>query len=257
MTYIKSMIIAFSMYSKLPVWQLELEEKDMRYVMGFFPFVGLVLGAIMYLWYIIASHMGLPDISTSLILMVLPVIVTGGIHLDGYMDTSDALNSYADKEKKLAILKDSHIGAFAVIKLFVYYVIYYAAVYCIVQNRNNMLMIVMALTCYMSRIMSGIAAVNLKGARADGMLKSFTSVTDRKRVNIMLIVQLTICMAALCFCNVLCAAAMLLSAIAVMIYYRHMAYKLFGGVTGDLAGYLLCVSELCMIVVLGIISLYI
>ena len=105
--------------------------------------------------------------------------------------------------------------------------------------------------------MSGIAAVNLKGARADGMLQSFTSVTDRKRVNIMLIVQLIICMAALCFCNVLCAAAMLLPAIAVMVYYRHMAYKLFGGVTGDLAGYLLCVSELCMIVVLGIISLYI
>ena len=43
------------------------------------------------------------------------LLVTGGIHMDGYMDTMDALHSYGSREKKLEILKDSHIGAFAVI----------------------------------------------------------------------------------------------------------------------------------------------
>ena len=43
------------------------------------------------------------------------LLVTGGIHLDGFMDTTDARSSYGDREKKLAILKDSHVGAFAVI----------------------------------------------------------------------------------------------------------------------------------------------
>ena len=55
----------------------------------------------------------------------MPVAVTGGIHLDGYADTSDALSSYGDREKKLEILKDSHCGAFAVIRLCSYFVAYF------------------------------------------------------------------------------------------------------------------------------------
>ncbi len=51
MNWIKSLIIAFSMYSKIPMPHLNLEEKDMRYVMGFFPLVGLVLGACQFIWY--------------------------------------------------------------------------------------------------------------------------------------------------------------------------------------------------------------
>lgn len=43
MSVIKSLVIAFSMYSKIPMPHLELEEKDMRYVMGFFPLAGLVM----------------------------------------------------------------------------------------------------------------------------------------------------------------------------------------------------------------------
>ena len=45
MSIIKSLVIAFSMYSKIPMPHLELEEKDMKYVMGFFPLVGLITGA--------------------------------------------------------------------------------------------------------------------------------------------------------------------------------------------------------------------
>lgn len=104
------------------------------------------------------------DISRTLVLIILPVIITGGIHVDGYMDTCDALNSYGDREKKLAILKDSHIGAFAVIKLLVYYVLYFAAAFIVVQKAGNMQIIIMAFTFYLSRIISGLAAVNFRGA---------------------------------------------------------------------------------------------
>lgn len=101
MSVIKSLVIAFSMYSKIPMPHLELEEKDMRYVMGFFPLVGAVTGLIMYVLYKISGYFYVPYISVSLILMILPVVITGGIHLDGYMDTCDARNSYGDVEKSL------------------------------------------------------------------------------------------------------------------------------------------------------------
>jgi len=117
------------MYSKIPMPHLNLEEKDMRYVMGFFPLVGLVLGACQFIWYKLSVFLGVPNVSRALIFLVLPVIVTGGIHVDGYMDTSDAIHSYGDREKKLSILKDSHIGAFAVIRLLVYSAVYFAALF--------------------------------------------------------------------------------------------------------------------------------
>lgn len=49
------------------------------------------------------------------VLILIPVLITGGIHLDGLLDTADALSSYKTKEEKLEILKDSHAGAFAII----------------------------------------------------------------------------------------------------------------------------------------------
>ena len=135
MSIIKSLVIAFSMYSKIPMPHLELDEKDMKYVMGFFPLIGLITGAYVYGWIYAGEILYVPDISRTLVLIILPVIITGGIHVDGYMDTCDALNSYGDREKKLAILKDSHISAFAVIKLLVYYVLYFVTrIYCCAEG---------------------------------------------------------------------------------------------------------------------------
>lgn len=118
----------------------------MKYVMGFFPLIGLITGTLVYGWIYAGEILYVPDISRTLVLIILPVIITGGIHVDGYMDTCDALNSYGDREKKLAILKDSHIGAFAVIKLLVYYVLYFAAAFIVVQKAGNMQIIIMVFT---------------------------------------------------------------------------------------------------------------
>ena len=255
MSIIKSLVIAFSMYSKIPMPHLELDEKDMKYVMGFFPLIGLITGALAYGWIYAGEILYVPDISRTLVLIILPVIITGGIHVDGYMDTCDALNSYGDREKKLAILKDSHIGAFAVIKLLVYYVLYFAAAFIVVQKEGNIQIIIMAFTFYLSRIISGLAAFNFRGARNNGMLHTFTSVTATKRVNIMLVIQLVLCVSCMCMCSIITAAAVAAVAFLVLLYYRHMAYKQFGGVTGDLAGYLLCVSELCMTAAIAVITL--
>ena len=76
MSVIKSLVIAFSMYSKIPMPHLELEEKDMRYVMGFFPLAGLVIGAVIYGWVYISGLLNVPDISRTLVLVVIPVLIT-------------------------------------------------------------------------------------------------------------------------------------------------------------------------------------
>ena len=85
MSVIKSLVIAFSMYSKIPMPHLELEEKDMRYVMGFFPLAGLVIGAVIYGWVYISGLLNVPDISRTLVLVVIPALITGGIHMSNLL----------------------------------------------------------------------------------------------------------------------------------------------------------------------------
>ena len=108
---------------------------------------------------------------------------------------------------------------------------------------------------YLSRILSGFAAVNFRGARKNGMLYTFTSVTDRYRVNALLGIQFVICLVGMGLVDIYKTDAVFLAAGLVLCYYRHMAYKEFGGVTGDLAGYFLCASELCMTVVLACVNI--
>ena len=120
MHIIKAMIIAFSTYSKIPMPQFEWKEEDMRYSMCFFPWVGAVIGALVFAWYRIAQKLGFYEWTYVCIATAIPLLVTGGFHVDGYMDTMDAFHSYQPRERKLEILKDAHIGAFSVIMLAVF-----------------------------------------------------------------------------------------------------------------------------------------
>ena len=127
MTVLQTIAVAFAMFSAVPVPQFDWNEKNMRYSLCAFPLVGVLCGA---LWYVCAS-LPLPAMVRAAGFCLIPVWVTGGIHLDGYADTCDALCSYGDTQKKLDILKDPHCGAFAVIRLCSYFVAYFALCCCV------------------------------------------------------------------------------------------------------------------------------
>ena len=108
MVVLETVCVAFAMFSALPVPRIDWNERNMRYAMAAFPLIGAVIGA---LW-CVCGALPLPDMLRAAGFCLIPVAVTGGIHLDGYADTSDALSSYGDREKKLNILQDPHCGAF-------------------------------------------------------------------------------------------------------------------------------------------------
>ena len=127
----------------------------MKYAMCFFPMVGIVIGVCEYVLgnWILGRDYGV--LFFSVCMTLLPILLTGGIHLDGFMDTSDALASYGDREKKLAILKDSHTGAFAVLGLCIY-LLWSLAMWS--EVRPEMLP-VLAAGAVLSRALSGFSVV--------------------------------------------------------------------------------------------------
>lgn len=117
---LNSLLMAFSLYSRIPVPQAQWNDKSMRYCICFLPLVGAVIGAVQWGMYLVLARLGTGAVLRGAVLTALPILLSGGIHLDGFMDTCDAIHSYGSREKRLEILKDPHIGAFAVIGVLVW-----------------------------------------------------------------------------------------------------------------------------------------
>ena len=184
---LRACIVAFAMYSKVPMPRVEWNETSMKYALCFFPLIGVVIGGLELLYMEVSQIMGYGGVMRSCIMAVIPIIVTGGIHMDGYMDTMDALHSYQEKERKLEILKDVHIGAFAGIMLVSYYLVYVGGLSELNTREEGILL---AIGFILSRTLSGLALVFFPAAKKTGTLYSFAVTADRNRVRFVLILWL-------------------------------------------------------------------
>ena len=158
MRILKSFIIAFSMYSQIPMPQFEWKEEDMKYMLCFFPLVGAVIGLCLYGWEKLCMGMEINGVCRTLVGTAIPLLLTGGIHVDGYMDTMDAFHSYQSRERKIEILKDPHIGAFSVIMLAAYGLLY-AGGYAQLENLTGIKIIGMGFA--LSRCLSAVGFLSL------------------------------------------------------------------------------------------------
>ena len=123
----KSLIIAFAMYSKIPMPRVDWEKKALSWALCWFPLVGAVIGAVLYGWMALARYLGFGPLFFAAFALLIPIALSGGIHLDGFCDTCDALSSHQSRERKLEILKDSHTGAFAIICCGLYLLVFFGA----------------------------------------------------------------------------------------------------------------------------------
>lgn len=225
----------------------EWTDENKSYAMCFFPWIGGVIGLLSYgvfyfsKWFC-ANGGGNYSTFFTIVMILIPVFVTGGIHLDGFLDTQDALSSWQTQERRLEILKDSHAGAFAIISCAVYFLMYIGVYSCLSMRSIG----VIAYSFMLSRTLSGLSVVTFPQARKKGMVADFSENASTKITRTVLCIYLII----LCFmiplnggiCGIVCVGA----AFIVFGYYYHMSIKNFGGVTGDLCGYFLQVCELVM-----------
>lgn len=236
----ESFKIAFAMYSKIPMPASDWSKENMRYAMCFFPMIGAVIGVILCGFYWFSERLLLGDLLSSSIFVLLPVIITGGIHLDGFLDTSDALHSYQPVERKLEILKDPHTGAFAIISSCCYFVLALG----VWSEVNGKLLGILAVGFVLSRSLSGLSIVTFPMAKNSGLAATFSENASKKRVKITMYVYIILCLGGMVVQDLMIGLFCFISAIIVFFYYRHKAIKEFGGITGDLAGYFLQICEL-------------
>lgn len=252
MRLIKAFIIAFSMYSKIPMPQFQWKDEDMKYILCFFPWVGAVIGGCIWLWAMLCERFGVNLLCRTLGGAIIPVLITGGFHVDGFMDTMDAFHSYQLRERKLEILKDSHIGAFAVIMLGLYGMIYLAA-FSGIQDKK--LLGIICAGFFLARCLSGISVVSFPLAKKDGLLYLFANNAQKKIVTVSLYFQGAICIGFMLWQS-LYGGIVVLAAMAAFAYYYYRCKKELGGITGDTAGYFVLICEGSMMVTATLINVF-
>ncbi|MBM6738151.1 MULTISPECIES: adenosylcobinamide-GDP ribazoletransferase [Clostridia] len=250
MRQVNSFLVAFSMYSRIPVPQPDWERSSMDYVMCYFPFVGTVLGALAWLCFQGGRLLGLSPLLLGAVLTALPLWISGGIHMDGYMDTRDALASCGDKEKKLAILKDSHTGAFAVMGCGLYLLLSFGA-WCAVKPGQGLLCVCLGYT--VSRTLSGLSVLCFPKAKKSGSyVTMFAKRASKGRAVLFLALLLVLEGVLLLWLGGWRGGLSAAAAAAVFGWYYYMSRKQFGGITGDLAGYFVQLCELAVLLAMAV-----
>lgn len=243
MIVLETIAVAFSMFSAIPMPQFGWNERNMRYSLCAFPLIGVVIALGMFGWGKLCLLLALPEVLRGAGLCLLPVLITGSIHLDGYCDTCDALASHQSIENRQKILKDPHLGAFAAIRLCAYFLADFALWTSLPVLR---LPVLLGMFCLL-RALSGLALTTFPIRPGSGLARSFAEASDKKRVRTVL----TITAAALSLMLIILhAGETVLAALLVFLYYRRMCAKDFGGLSGDLAGWFLQTAELWMLTAL-------
>lgn len=236
--------IAFSMYSKIPMPKTDWNKQNMKYAMCFFPLVGSTIGIITFVTYVICCKLNIGNILRTSILTIMPIIITGGIHIDGFVDTMDAINSYQPIERKLEILKDSHIGAFALISCVTYFIISFG----LWSEIDEKTLIIVCVGFVLSRAFSGLSIVSFPCAKKSGLASSFSDAAQKNIVKITMLFYILVCIFIMLYIDLILGSICVISTILMFVYYKHMSIRKFSGITGDLAGYFLQMCELFMLI---------
>lgn len=239
------LLVAFGLYSALPLPQIEWKKNTMRFALGFLPLIGILVGLCELGWLWLAQWWQLSALLYAAGAVLLPIVLTGGIHLDGFTDTCDALCSYGDREKRLEILKDPHVGAFGVLWLIALLLAQFGLFAQLYDTPRAA--VLLAVGYALARAVGGGMIVTQPCAKDSGLARLFADNADKRLVARVMKIWLAACAVVLAVCGHWFGALTIAMVLIYDLYHIRMCRRIFGGITGDLCG--MCIT-LCETLVL-------
>lgn len=241
-----SFLLALQFLTVIPLKIQKLSERDIAYSMIYFPVVGLLLGLVLAGANILLISLGFKQIATDVSAIILLIILTGGLHLDGLSDTADAILSRKNKDEMLKIMRDSRIGVMGALSLISIILLKISFLSSVNLPTKTTALILM---CVLSRWSLVFAIFLFPYARSDGKAKVFTQGINSKITYLATAITLLIAVLTLGLRGVL---ILVVTAMCVYLIGKFVTKKL-GGITGDTLG---AINELIEITVLFIICLF-
>jgi adenosylcobinamide-GDP ribazoletransferase len=209
-----------------------------------FPLVGVLVGALQALALGALGALGVPVVVTAGLVLALAVVITGAMHEDGLADTADGLWGGWDKARRLAIMKDSHIGTYGVLALGVVFGLRWMALAAVLTGWGlGAAALALIVTGALSR--AGMVAVMaaLPNARGTGLAQSVGRPSRATAAMAIAIAALS----ALATGHVMLVGVAALAALGCALIARAK----IGGQTGDILGATQQFSEMALLIVLA------
>lgn len=237
----KEFLLMLSFFTRLPVPTVEFTEERYRRGLVWVPFIGLIMGLLLYA--VSFLHLVLDPAMVALALIAVWLILSGALHLDGLADSFDGLFSGRDRERILSIMHDSHIGTFGVIGL----IFYFCFSLIILQRIPFEALIVSPIIGKSAPVLSAYLS---HYARAEGMGKIFTDNCGKKELTVALILPVLIS-AALNPWFLPCVVLALL----IVVPLTRWTDKAIGGITGDTMGMVCELSQMAFLLATAIVKI--
>lgn len=231
---IKGLILAIQFLTRLPIKiPIDFNDDNLRKSTFFYPWVGMILGGLSVLPYWLLSKYNIN--LASFMSVVLMIILTGGLHLDGLSDTADGFFSNKKKEDILEIMKDSRIGAFGVLSL----ILIVMGKYIVISSFTTNLPLALIMSMGNSRLVV-LCQIAFKKMARPGGLGAMLHGSKPKRYIIMGILSYILLLAFLDIRYIIPLLGGLILGEIITIY----SYKKIGGFTGDVYGATIELTEL-------------
>jgi len=244
--YLTAFAMAQSMFCAIPCPFRAWDEKARPYMLLFLPAVGLEIGLLWVLMDIVLRGIGVPNPVYGLLMCALPYLVTGFIHLDGFMDVTDAVCSWRDLERRREILKDSHVGSFAVVWCIFLLMAGFACFSSVPAEANRWCLLLIPV---ISRCGSALAVLSLKPMSTS----QYAQKQETPRGIAAAVALLTIVCVAGAVLFLGKYGFVLLGGIFGYGIALYKSYKSLQGMNGDISGFCLTVSELCAVAVFALL----
>lgn len=241
----KSLLLALQFLTIIPVKIRHINEGEPAKAMIYFPLIGLFLGFVLIGINILLVNLSLSGFPINIILIISLIALTGGIHLDGLADTTDAFSSGKPKEEMLAIMRDPHIGVMGTLILVSIILLKIGLLSSLsVTVKINALL----LMCVLSRWSAVLSMFLFPYARRDGKAKIFIS-----GLNVKIFIFSTIIALICAFAIWQIKGLLTLLVIAGYVYLsgKSISRKL-GGITGDTLGATIELTELVVLFIVCI-----
>ena len=271
MKLLTGFLMTWGNFCSLPCPVKRWDDNCKSLMLGFLPTIGLIIGLLWAGIYVGLVYLSFPFLVVSFILAFLPFCLCGFMHMDGFMDCSDAIMSRRPLEEKQRILKDTHTGAFAVISAVFMILGYFAFISTAASMGMDFVNIV--IITVLSRAIAGLEVLLSKPlgtSQYASLSESIFSSSDeteaetqdeaeekpaaatKKQGIMLLLIQLVIYTALGFWASTYYASTALIYGAVVLGTFISITYakKQLGGMSGDIAGYGIVWGEFCGVAML-------
>ncbi|GHO95290.1 hypothetical protein KSF_053380 [Reticulibacter mediterranei] len=213
---------------------------------GYFSLVGLLLGVLLALWALfLSASLRLPSLVVAVLVLIAQILLTGGLHLDGLMDSCDGMFGGTSRERKLEIMRDSRVGSFGVLGGACTLLFKFAA-FVTLADSNYLLPLALLMVLPLARWAMVLTVYIFPGARSAGLGADFRQTVTRPRLLLAAIIALIVVLAVGRLPGLAAWFGGTLAALLVGVW----ATRVLGGLTGDIYGAIEEVAEMVALLVL-------